>query len=152
MMEAVVTVMEWMVETGIPAVVGAVVALAGRFLFHREEKESKMLDNEIKRAELEQKSAERERERADEWRRLYIESKEDSDRKEDIIREYQEKEHSHMVENARLEARCAALECQRCEVYGCTKRRPPLSEQYVESDRKYNADADINQDDPDKGT
>lgn len=130
-------ILEWLFTNGIPAVVGAIVALAGQFLFHKEEKESKMLDNEVKRAELEAKRAERERERADEWRRLYIESKEDSDRKEDVIREYQQREHDGMIDKARLEARCAALECQRCEVYECVKRKPPLKEQYIESDKKY---------------
>lgn len=123
-------ILDWLITVGLPAVVGAVSAIGGQFIFHNEEKTSKQLDNEAKRAEME-------RARADEWRALYMESKADSDRKEDVIREYQIREHDNMIEKARLEARCAALECQRCEVYECVKRRPPLKEQYIESEKKY---------------
>lgn len=126
-------ILEWIITVGLPAVVGAIGALGGQFLFHKEEKQSKELDNEAKRAEME-------RTRADEWRALYMESKADSDRKEEIIREYQTREHDGMIDKARLEARCAALECQRCEVYECVKRKPPLKDQYIESDSKYDND------------
>ena len=119
------------ISNGIPAILGAVSALVGQFIFHKEEKKNKELENEAKRIEVE-------RARADEWRALYMESKEDSDRKEEIIRDFQKREHDGMIEKARIEARCAALECQRCEVYECVKRRPPLKEQYIESDNKYN--------------
>jgi len=63
--------LDWLMSNAIPAVVGAVTALGGTFLYYKQEKDGKEIENEAKQSE--------------EWRKLYLESQEDSRRKDEKI-------------------------------------------------------------------
>lgn len=108
------------ITTIITVVVGSLCSLAGivsSFLYYRQTKVSKDLENDAKRIE--------------EWRKLYEESKLDSKIKDEKIdrlyTEIREREHSmHEVRNqheaVKLENMCLTI--YKCNVAGCSKREP----------------------------
>ena len=97
----------------ITAIITDIVTFAGSFLFYKQEKKSRDIDNESRQS--------------DEWRKLYLESQEDSRKKDqkidDLYREIAEMRR-HM--NA-LERKVNLNSIYRCEHLKCANRIPPLT-------------------------
>jgi hypothetical protein len=109
--------MEYVI-TIIGGVVNAVVTLAGVFLYHRQTAAAKEIDNEAKRSE--------------EWRKLYEESKADSERKETVITDLRHQLHQEEVARFKAEKDRVRLDSARCDNFWCTQRKPPLKDIIVE--------------------
>lgn len=97
----------------ITAIITAIVTFAGSFLFYKQEKKSKEIDNEARQS--------------DEWRKLYLESQEDSRRKDQKIDDlYREMAEMRRITNA-LERKVNLNSIYRCEHLNCPNRIPPLT-------------------------
>ncbi len=86
----------------------AAVTWAGSFLFYGQRKESLKIENESKQSE--------------EWRKLYLESQNDSRKKDEKIDELyrnQSRQDSHIID---LERRINLISIYRCDRINCTQR------------------------------
>lgn len=84
----------------------------GTFLFYRQEKKSRDIDNESKQS--------------DEWRKLYLDSQEDSRSKDKKIDELRKEMAEMRKQINKLEHDVSLNTIYRCMVMGCDKRNPPL--------------------------
>ena len=113
-----------MLETIITGIIGVICGNASMFLFFRQERKAKNLDNEAKENENEAKESE-------EWRKLYEcvhDELRESDTKIDTlystISEWRDKYHDLLVEKAQLDVEVAKLRLLKCEVPSCPNRKP----------------------------
>lgn len=96
----------------VSVIITAIVTWAGTFLFYRQKRDSLDIENEARRSE--------------EWRKLYIESQNDSrdkDRKIDELR-HSITDMQHQIINLERLVRINSI--YRCEDVSCSTRRPPI--------------------------
>ena len=103
-------IMEWLVGAGnfFTVIVSAIVTWAGCFLFYRQRKDSMEIENESKQSE--------------EWRKLYLDSQEDSRRKDAKIDDLRKDMNKMNFLVISLERRVQLNSIYRCDRTGCTDR------------------------------
>ncbi|MEG1543262.1 MAG: hypothetical protein RR382_01880 [Tannerellaceae bacterium] len=105
--------MDW-----INLIITSIVALGGTFLFYRENKRGKIIENEARQSE--------------EWKKLYEESKQDSKEKDAKIDSLYLEIKEHRADYYELQKDCETVKLDnvkmkmlKCEKPGCTLRTPP---------------------------
>jgi len=93
----------------IVALVTAAVTWAGAFLYHKQERDKREIENESTQSE--------------EWKKLYLESKDDSARKDQKIDELRKELNELRNSIVRLERRV-----QLAAIYGCSNLQCPVRE------------------------
>lgn len=96
------------IETLLTALVSAAVTWGGTFLFYKQEKKSRDIDNESKQSE--------------EWRKLYLESQEDSRKKDEKIDDLYKIIEGMRRDITALERRVQLNTIYRCDRIECGKR------------------------------
>lgn len=96
------------IETLLTALVSAAVSWGGTFLFYKQEKKSRDIENESKQS--------------DEWRKLYLESQEDSRRKDEKIDDLYKIIEVMRRDIAALERREQLNSIYRCDRIECPNR------------------------------
>ena len=127
--------LSWLINAISNSIVPAILSLGGMFLYYRQDRKSRELDNESKMVELEKV-------RVDEWRKLYDEKKaelaeskerhrKDIQHFKDIIDEQDEIIHEKSIELSEREVMIARLDVMRCECFGCSDRKPPMNPEHI---------------------
>lgn len=97
----------------ITVLVTAAVTWAGSFLFYRQKRDSLNIENEARQSE--------------EWRKLYLDSQEDSRNKDNKIDELRKMINAQNIRLIDLERRVQINSIYRCEVLNCPNRLPPMA-------------------------
>ncbi len=107
-----------MINTILPYIVGG--SGVGAFMFYRETKLSKRLDNEKKRNDNDNSQAQQ-------WKDLYFEAEKKSQGKSDKIGELYNTISKLTAEKIKLVGRLARISILRCDEMACPARRPPIN-------------------------
>lgn len=114
-----------MLEAIITGIIGVICGNASMFLFFRQERRSKSLDNDLKELESEARESE-------EWKKLYEcvhDELRERDAKIDALYEtissWRDKFNDKTTEIAQLEIELTKLRMLKCDVPSCPNRKPP---------------------------
>jgi hypothetical protein len=108
-------------STIIPAIVGALTSLGGSFLYYRQTRVGKDLDNKAKEADISTQQTKSLLEVID-----YIKAENQRVREENAA--LREKNDGLALEANELKISNARLAGERCNIFSCQNRRPPLKE------------------------
>lgn len=108
----------------ITALVTAIVTWGGTFLYHKQERERREIENESSQAE--------------EWKKLFLESKEDSERKDRKIDELRTELNQVRNQMVRLER-----SFQLASIYGCRNLQCPVREALSFQDQSLNQNPEL---------
>ncbi len=109
----------------LPYVVGG--SGVGAFMYYRETKLSKQLDNEKKRNDNDNSQVQQ-------WKDLYFEAEKKSQSKSDKIGELYNSISKLTAEKIKLVGRLARVSILRCDEMACPARRPPINTMSVSVD------------------